>query len=483
MTMKRLSGTDALFLSTETPAWHQHVGGIAVLDPSESARFSFEEVRRVTLERLERVPKFRWKLKEVPLHLDRALWVEDQHFHIDNHVRRIAVPPPGGRRELGDLLGMFMGYQLDRRRPLWELWYVDGLVNGQVALISKYHHCLMDGMTGAGLADQLLDLEPDPPAAPAPAGEAPPGPSAPSDLELVARSLLPTIQTPFKVASYLYTTARRGITILQQRETNPLQRGVGGPCFNGAIGPHRANAFASVALQDVKAVKDALGVKLNDVVLALVGGSLRAHMLEHGELPDRSLVAGVPLSTRLADDDSDTNRVAVMSAALGTDLEDPVERVKAIFASTQSAKELTDAIRARAIQSVGEVAPPLLLNVASRAAWAANIGDRVPVVQNLVVSNVPGPPFSLYVCGAKVTGIYSGSVLMANMGLNVTLMSYMDRIDFGLTCDPDLLEDHWGVADGIVAELAALMEATGLGTPTKVLDPFDKRPARRTAKA
>ena len=125
--MKRLSGTDALFLSTETPAWHQHVGGLTVVDPAESERFSFAEVRRTLLERIPRVPKFRWKLKEVPLHLDRAVWIEDKDFDVDKHFRRIAVPPPGGRREVGDLLGMLMGYQLDRRRPLWEMWYVDGV--------------------------------------------------------------------------------------------------------------------------------------------------------------------------------------------------------------------------------------------------------------------------------------------------------------------------------------------------------------------
>ena len=162
--MKRLSGTDALFLSTETPAWHQHVGGLTIVDPAESDRFSFEEVRRTLLERIPRVPKFRWKLKEVPLHLDRAVWIEDKDFDIDKHLRRIAVPPPGGRREVGDLLGMLMGYQLDRRRPLWEMWYVDGVAGGQVALITKFHHCLMDGASGAGLAEQLFDLEPNPPA-------------------------------------------------------------------------------------------------------------------------------------------------------------------------------------------------------------------------------------------------------------------------------------------------------------------------------
>jgi WS/DGAT/MGAT family acyltransferase len=471
--LERLSGTDALFLSTETPAWHQHVGGLAVLDPSESERFSFEELKATTLRRLDRVPKFRWKLKEVPLHLDRAVWVEDENFDIDNHIRRIAVPPPGGRKELGDLLGMFMSYQLDRRRPLWEMWYVDGVVGGQVALITKYHHSLMDGMSGAGLAEQLLDLEPNPPADEPATGEREPGPAVPSDFELVARALIPTIQTPRKLFVYGLRTAQRGITVLQQRAKNPLAVGPAGACFNGNVGSHRSNAFASVALADVKALKDKYDVKLNDVVLALVAGSLRAHMIRHGDKPEGPLVAGVPLSTRLADDKEKTNKVATMAASLATDVEDPIERLLAIHRGTQSAKELTDAIRARSIQSVGEVAPPLLINLASRAAWAANIGGRAPVVQNVVVSNVPGPPFPLYVCGARVSGIYAASVLLANLGMNITLMSYIDRVDFGITTDPDVFSDGWGVADGIQDALAELLEAADLGKPTPVHDPFD----------
>lgn len=473
--MKRLSGTDALFLSTETPSWHQHVGGLTVVDPSESDRFSFEEVRRTLVERIPRAPKFTWKLKEVPLHLDRAVWIEDRDFDIDKHFRRIAVPPPGGRKELGDLVGMLMGYQLDRRRPLWEMWYVDGVVGGQVAMIMKYHHCLMDGMSGAGLAEQLFDLEPNPasdaPLLPVAEEERPP---EPSDLELLARALIPTIQTPRKLAQYAVRTAARGVTILQQRNKNPMPVGVGGPCFNGTVGPHRQSSFVSVSLDDVRALKDTLGVKVNDIVLALVSGALRRHMESHGDLPERSLVAQVPVSTRVADDKDQTNRVATMAASLATDIDDPVERVRAIHASTQSAKELTEAVRARAIQSVGEVAPPLLIGLASRAAWASNISDRIPVVANVVVSNVPGPPFPVYSCGAKVSGIYAASVLLFYAGLNITLMSYVDRLDFGFTSDPDLLRDPWEIADGIKDALAELMEAAALGPPTKVEDPFDR---------
>ena len=472
--MKRLSGTDALFLATETPAWHQHVGGLTILDPSESDRFSFEEVRKTTLERIHNAPKFTWKLKEVPLHLDRAIWVEDKDFDIDRHIRRIAVPPPGGRRELGELVGMIMGIQLDRRRPLWEMWYVDGVIGGQVAMIMKYHHCLMDGVSGTGLAEQLLDLEANPAPRPPVERVVDPELADPSELELFARALIPTIQTPRKVATYAARSAARGITLLQQRNKNPMATGVAGACFNkGTVGPHRASSFSSVALEDVRALKDKLGVKINDIVLALVSGALRQHMIRHGELPEGSLAAQVPVSTRIADDADQTNKVATMSATLATNVEDPLERVRLIYESTQSAKELTEAVRARQIQSLGEIAPPLLIGLASRALWATDITSRMPVVANTVVSNVPGPPFPIYMCGAKVSGIYAASVLLAFAGLNVTVLSYVDRLDFGLTTDPDMVEDPWDIADSIQDALVELMDAADLGKPTPVHDPFD----------
>ena len=474
--MKRLSGTDALFLSAETPAWHQHVGGLIIVEPATSDRFSFDQLRDDTAERLRGVPKFRWKLKEVPLHLDREVWIEDKDFNIGRHVRRIAVPPPGGRREVGELVGMLMTYQLDRRHPLWEMWYIDGVVGGQVAIFTKFHHCLMDGVSGMGLAEQLLDVEANPPPRqPTAVGEDDAGPYEPSDLELVARALVPTIQTPRKLLQYVLRTAQRGATLLQQRTRNPLAMGVAGPCFNGSVGPRRTIAFTSVGLEDVRALKDALGVKVNDIVLALVSGALRAHMLRHDELPTKgSLVAGVPVSTRVADDTDPSNQLAVMMASLATDVVDPLERVQAIHRSTQSAKELSRAVRARKIQSLGEVAPPLLLGLASRAAWASNVSRRLPVVENLTVSNLPGPPFPLYVCGAQVSGIYAASVLLFNGGLNITLMSYTDRVDFGLTADPDLLDDPWEIADAIPSALVELMDAADLGKPTGMHDPFDR---------
>ncbi len=195
--MQRLSGTDALLLSMETPSWHGHVGGLVILDPTDAPAFGgFEGVRDLLARSLDRVPKYRMKLKEVPLHLDRPVWADDPHFDIGRHVRRIAVPPPGGAREMGELFGYLMSHQLDRRIPLWETWYVDGVAGGQVGIIAKYHHCLMDGVSGASLADQILDLEPNPPARAEPDVVWNPAVHGPSDLELFARSLLVTACAP-----------------------------------------------------------------------------------------------------------------------------------------------------------------------------------------------------------------------------------------------------------------------------------------------
>lgn len=473
--MHRLSGTDALFLSTETPAWHQHVGGLTILDPKGAPDFGFEAVRDKLEELLDAVPKYRMKLKEVPLHLDRPLWVDDADFDIERHVMRIAVPPPGGRRELGNLVGELMGHQLDRRRPLWETWYIDGVAGDKVALFMKYHHCLMDGMSGAGLAEKLFDLEPNPPKAPTPPTRRRRIEREPSDLELLVRSLVPTVRTPRRVLHYAFQMARRGLAIAQFVRGGGERPQMSAPStpFNQSVGPRRRLAFAAVALDDVKRVKKELDVKVNDVVLALSGGAVRRYLEALGALPDEPLIAQVPLSTRVADDQDHSNRVAAMMVSLATDLTDPVERVRAIYESSQSAKAMTDAVRARAIQSIGEVAPPLLMNVASRAVWATNATRRMPVVGNMVVSNIPGPPFDLYSCGARVAGIYSASVLIANIGLNITLMSYGDRIDFGLTVDPDLVPDPWQLAEGVPLALGDLLSATDLGAPSEVHDPFE----------
>ena len=299
--MKRLSGTDSLFLSIEVPNWHQHVGGLTILDTSQAPDFDFLTVRDQLMHRLALAPKFMWKLHEVPLRLDRPMWVDDEDFDIDRHLHHVAVPAPGGMEELALITGKILSRQLDRRYPLWEAWYIEGLPNDRVAMVMKYHHCLLDGMAGASLASVLLDFTADaePPEIP-PDHEIERAGPPPTNATLLAGAAASVAMTPVRSVSYVARTAKRGITMMSMARSGtgivPIQ--VPSTSFNGRVGPKRRLGFSSVAMDDVRAVKEHFGVKVNDVVLALVAGALRSYLEERGELPDRPLVTGVPLSTR-----------------------------------------------------------------------------------------------------------------------------------------------------------------------------------------
>lgn len=458
--MQRVAGQDALFLSMEKPTWHQHTGGLIIYDTSDAPGFSFESFAQLVSDRLSLVPRFTCRVKEVPLGLDRPLWVQDRNFNVKNHMHRIALPAPGGPRELGDLVGDLMGHQLDRRLPLWEMWFIEGLEGGHVAVLAKTHHSLMDGASGQGLAEHMFDLEPNPPAdTPQPPALAQPAERMPSDLELVARSLLPNLTTPFRLGAYLVQTAHRGAAVLpflsgERRAATPMDA-MPTP-WNAALSPRRRLSFTSLPLDDLKAVRQRLDVKINDVVLAVCAGALRSYLLDVGALPDRPLVCGVPISTRELDDKELGNKIANMFVALPTQIEDPVERLRAIHRNTTNAKEMTRAVRARRIQAIAETAPPALVNLAFRTMFSTQLDTRLPMAANALVSNVPGPPVPLYSKGARVRAIYPFGPLMLGLGLNITVMSYIDSVDFGLQVDPELVPDPWLISDRIPDAMAEL---------------------------
>jgi WS/DGAT/MGAT family acyltransferase len=377
-----------------------------------------------------------------------------------------------------------MSAQLNRRNPLWELWYIEGLVDGRVALFMKYHHCLLDGVAGASLATALLDMEPEPAPgtvmAPLPTPEESTAGPDPSDLVLLGHGLAEVARRPIRTAGYLAGLAQKGVTMARSMASDEGSRAVlraPKTPFNAEIGPRRHLSFASVAIEDVRKLKDAHGVKVNDVVLALVGTVFRAYLERHGELPETPLVSGVPVSTRAEGDTAMDNQITTMFVSLGTDEPDPVKRLLAVHESAMSAKGMTKAVGARQIQSIGEVASPLLLGNAIRAVYRGGLMTRSPLRINTLVSNVPGPPVELYACGAKVTGIYPSSVILEGMGVNVTVLSNRDRLDFGIQVDPDLVPDGWDIANGIPEALAELLAASGLGEPTPVEDPFTVRDA------
>ena len=467
--MERFSGSDAIFLSMERPTWHQHTGGLLIFDASEAPSFNFESFKRLVAERLPLAPRFVCRVKEVPFGLDLPLWVKDRNFDVSNHMHRVALPSPGGMRELAELAGDLMGHQLDRRMPLWEMWFIEGLEDGHVAVLAKTHHCMMDGASGQGLAEYLFDLEPNP-------SSPPPLPEVteeagqdrmPTDLELVARGLIPTLTAPLTMSRYGLQLARRGISLL------PFLRGANKPAtpmdapptpWNASLSPRRRLSFVSVPLEDIKAVRHHFDVKINDVILALVTTALRRYLVDVDALPDKPLIASVPVSTREIDDTDVGNKIASMFVALPVQVEDPIERMHVIHESTMSAKEMTKAVRARRIQALAESAPPAIINLAFRTMFSAQLDQVVPAAANVLVSNVPGPPIPLYSAGARVLAIYPIGPLMMGMGINCTVMSYMDSVDFGLQCDPELIADPWQISAYIPDALKELSKSVTTNT-------------------
>ena len=474
--MRRLSGTDSLFLVGETRAWHQHVAGLIVLDPRGVPDFGFEGVMHSVGERLPLVPKLTWKLKSPPLGLDRAVWIDDTEFDLTRHIRRMAVPAPGGPREAAAAIAPILSGKLNRRYPLWELWYLDGIINDRVGLVMKFHHCLLDGAAGSVVAALLLDLEPTPPPRPTPATRVTESP--PSDLRLLVGSVASFATTPVRAVRYAARLVRRGVDLgryaVSPRPKPDLAAMLQAPktSFNAPISPRRAVVFSSVALADVKALRRHFDAKVNDIVLALCSGALRSYLLERDELPARSITAGIPVSIRAEGDAALDNQLSYIAVPLATDIADPAERVRTIVGHTRATKEVYDVLRDHPVGSIAETAPPFVLGGLFRLAYQAHLLSYVPGMMNTIISNVPGPPVPLYLAGARLTGVFSASVLLDHMGLNITLYSFRDRVDFGVHVDPGLVADPWAIAEAIPAQLAELMAAAHLGPPTTVEDAF-----------
>ncbi len=461
--MKRMSGIDAAFLYGETPAWHMHVSAVMIADPSTAPHgFSAERFKEVTAQRLHLVPQFRWRLVEVPFGLDRPGWTEDPDFDIDAHIRRIGVPSPGGPEQLGNLIGDLVSLKLDRRKPLWEFWIIEGLEGDKVAILAKIHHALIDGVSGSELATVVMDLEADPPPV-----EPPTEPRViepiPNPFELAARGIGNTMLTPYRALRFAEQSVRQGLKFIgfqRQESTPPIPFQAPRTSFNTELTPHRRFAYQSVPLDDVRLIKKVFDVKVNDVVLALCAGTLRRYLESRDELPDSPLIAQVPVSLRNDDDKTDVGtKVGAMFASLATDIDDPVARLHAIHESTQGAKEMQKALAAERIMGISETAPPAMISLAARMYTAAHLDTRTPPIMNLIISNVPGPPFPIYSGGAKLESIYPMGPLLYGTGINVTVFSYLDKIDFGFMVCRDVVPNPWFIAEGVQLALDELVAA------------------------
>jgi len=458
-----MSGIDAAFLYGETPAWHMHVSAVMIGDPSDMAGgFSFERLKRQTAERLHLAPQFRWRLVEVPFGLDRPGFIEDPDFDVDAHIRRIGIPAPGGPEQLGNLIGDLVSIKLDRRKPLWEFWVIDGLEGGKFALLSKIHHCIIDGVSGSELATVLMDIEADPPPILQPDEPRAIEP-VPNPIELAVRGVGHTMLTPYRTVRLMNQTVRQGLKYIGfQRLEQPPPTAFQAPrtSFNAELTPHRRFVYQSVPFEHVHTIKEAFGVKVNDVVLAVCAGTLRRYLESRNELPNDPLIAQVPVSLRNDDDKSDVGtKVGAMFASLATDIDDPGERLLAIHESTKGAKEMQKALAADRIMGISEAAPPAMISLAARMYTAAGLDSRTPPIMNLIISNVPGPPFPIYCAGAKLEAIYPMGPLLYGTGINVTVFSYLGKIDFGFMVCRDLVPNPWFLAEGVEIAVEELLVA------------------------
>jgi diacylglycerol O-acyltransferase len=485
--MQRLTGLDATFLYMETPTMHMHVASTCVFDPtSVPGGYAFEKVRALVENRLPLLAPFRRRLVDVPFSLHHPLWIEDPDFDLDYHVRRAALPSPGGDRELAEFAGEVMGRPLDRTRPLWEMYVVEGLEHGYIACVTKTHHAAIDGVSGAELTVNLLDLTAEPAVVPPPDPPWTPD-RIPSDAQLVAYALQSLSRQPLAAVKAARRTAEMALNVRRrnrQPDVAPPPALFAAPrtSLNTSITSHRRFAFTQVALDDVKLVKNTLGATVNDVVLAVCAGALRRYLADRGDMLTEDLVAMVPISVR-ADDEKGAmgNRVSGMLVSLATTIEDPVERLRAISQSTRQAKDQDRAIGADTLTNWTEFAAPAVAARAARLVSTLKVADRVRPLFNVVISNVPGPNFPLYSAGARMVAMYPMGPITEGVALNMTVMSYLGSVGFGLVACREVVPQLEDIATYVGEALDELMKACA-SVQAAPAAPATPAPRKRVAK-
>ena len=454
--MEQLSGQDASFLYFETPNSHMHVASMALYDQSTAPdkRVRFRDLTDNIRKRLHLAKCFRRRLVELPMAVDHPYWIEDKDFDLEFHIRHIALPPPGDWAQLCKQSARLHSFPLNRAHPLWEMTVISGLKNipntpdGAFAVLLKIHHAAIDGASGAALTEVIHDESakirgiplPDTPWA---------GENEPSVIELGMRTLNNNVTQPFRFAEVLSRTvpamqrAAQSLPELTQRAAIPKTR------FNAPVTAHRIMEGREYPLADMRTVKQAVdGATINDVVLTVVGGALRKYLTREDELPDASLVAMAPINVRTASEaNTEGNKVAAMTAELGTHIDDPLDRLAAVRSSTHQSKSLTNAIGARLMTDYSQFVPAQLASLAARMYTTYGMSERAAPPFNCVVTNVPGPQKPLYMSGARLISTYGMGPLFDGMGLMFPVFSYNGNITIALTSCREMLPDPAAMAD------------------------------------
>ena len=452
--LRQLNKTDVLFVAGENWRTYHHTAGLVILEKPAKSRLDFDRFRNYVIERVKQIPHFHWKLHEVPLGLDLPYWVEDENFSYDHHIKRIAVPSPGDRQALGEVVAHLYSKHLDRSRPLWEMWFIEGLEDGRVALLQKLHHCVMDGQGAAKLGEIMSDFRPnakpkkiDPEIASARPGE------VPDSWQVYTNTVTHLSRFPLKAGREIGSVIQSGISKrISARNKDKAEKP---PCpptfFNGEVGRDRGFVFGSLPLDEIKRVKNHFDVTVNDVILALVGTSMREYMLSLGNLPEISLRANIAVSLRTEEDDGFSNKVTQTPVTLATDELDPGTRLRAIHEESESAKQLARS-GGKGLVEFLHILPPLLIT--------AMVNNTPPeqatamMGANFVISNVRASDKPMYIAGARMATMYPMSIIMSGMGINVTCVSYAGNVDFGVTIDPDMFAEPWSIIDGMEQALS-----------------------------
>src|ERR1035441_1141505 len=466
--LDRLTPVDASFLHQEGPDSHMHIGGLTIVEgpPPDMDEF-LEQIRR----RLHLVPRYRHKLAHTALDSGRPVWIDDPSFNLESHIRHTALPAPGGWEQLQDLTARIFSQQLDRSKPLWEMWLIEGLEDNRFALITKTHHSLIDGIAGVDLATVLFDLSPDPP--PLPTSGRPWQPhTEPGTAHLLAAGLQGAMRTGLtRAEGAMDALAHPERALARAREA---AEGVGEIVWAGLnpapetplnvpIGPHRRFVGVASQLEDFKIVKNTFGGTVNDVVLAVVAGALRSFLISRGRrTAGVEMRALVPVSVRAEDDrEGGGNRIVVMRGPLPVYISDPLNRLRFVSNAMDGLKESKQALGAEMIAGAQNFAPPTILAQASRLNFSTRLF-------NLIVTNVPGPQFPLYVLGREMLQAIPVAFLPENHALAIAIMSYNGQMNFGLLGDFDALPDIDVIGENIAAELATLVSLARETAPAAV---------------
>ncbi|MFC6637204.1 wax ester/triacylglycerol synthase family O-acyltransferase [Sulfitobacter sp. JBTF-M27] len=445
--MKQLSGIDATFLYMETDQTPMHVAGLTLYDLPKGFKGSFHKhFTEFFKGRVHLIPIFGMKLAKAAFELDHPGWVDAGELDFDYHIQSAKLPKPGNRKQLEDLVAELHSQRLDRTKPLWQFTIIEGLENRQAALYSKVHHAAVDGGAGMVITQALYDLSEKPrevkPAEPKPEARVPTQPerailTVNDIMQNVVRQQLNMLETVPKMMGQLTDM----IAPLLSGKVGLPQIFAPRTPFNVTVEAKRSYAARSISLLDAKAIAKATGAKLNDVVMAITSGAVRKYLMQKQQLPDAALIAFVPISMREVGNTDINNQVFGMNVPLATNYGDPLKRLKKIMQESGASKAMAGGVKDAAPSDFTIIGAPTLLPGLMQLYGNSKLADVIPQVVNMCISNNAGPPFPLYCAGAKVTALYPVSIATHGVGLNVTVQSYIDHLDFGLTCDYNAVPD------------------------------------------